>query len=222
MVEESLKTHAMEEKKAEEKGVSMRNKVLLNPFLFHWTSVNLKLFLELYASYVTLVGNLMDNPFTCELALNVAHMFKCLSPCAYLEKQLLDSVSKIKLSYHTLSCYRLTFSLILLLLMPFSSCASMWSKIHIFLGSFVESGYVERVSYFSCSLRGVFHAKLKVEFVENSDYGSSFLYACMKNFDGFITSIKLLHFVSHQFKFPYDEQKFLGTILEDFATKLLI
>ncbi|KAI5669854.1 hypothetical protein M9H77_19707 [Catharanthus roseus] len=39
----------------------------------------LKLFLELNASYVTLVGNIMVNPFTCEQALDVAHMFKSSS-----------------------------------------------------------------------------------------------------------------------------------------------
>ncbi|KAI5649923.1 hypothetical protein M9H77_35928 [Catharanthus roseus] len=62
----------------------------------------LKLSLELYASYVTLVENLMVNPFTCELALDDAHMFKCSSSCAYLEKQLLDSIVRSKLSYYDL------------------------------------------------------------------------------------------------------------------------
>ncbi|KAI5668880.1 hypothetical protein M9H77_18733 [Catharanthus roseus] len=62
----------------------------LNPFLLcHVFSFKeLKLFLELYVSYVTLVGNVMVNPFTCELALDVAHIFKSSSSCAYLEKQL--------------------------------------------------------------------------------------------------------------------------------------
>ncbi|KAI5650009.1 hypothetical protein M9H77_36014 [Catharanthus roseus] len=60
----------------------------LNPFLLRheFSFKELKLFLELYVSYVILGGNLMINPFTCELALDVDHMRKCSSPCAYLEK----------------------------------------------------------------------------------------------------------------------------------------
>ncbi|KAI5683010.1 hypothetical protein M9H77_04238 [Catharanthus roseus] len=91
-----------------------------------------------------------------------------------------------------------------------NSCSSMWSKIHIFFGSFVESGYDERVTWISWSLCGDFHAKFKGELVENCDYVSSFIYASMKNFDGFIPSILLLGFASHHFEFPYDEQKVLN------------
>ncbi|KAI5676013.1 hypothetical protein M9H77_06963 [Catharanthus roseus] len=58
-------------------------------------SVELKLFFELYASYVTLVGNVMNNPFTCDLALYINRILKCSSPCAYLEKQLLFKVLKV-------------------------------------------------------------------------------------------------------------------------------
>ncbi|KAI5653595.1 hypothetical protein M9H77_30782 [Catharanthus roseus] len=46
--------------------------------------------LRIVCLYVTLVGNLMVNPFTCELALDVDHMLKCSSPRAYLEKQHLE------------------------------------------------------------------------------------------------------------------------------------
>ncbi|KAI5649468.1 hypothetical protein M9H77_35473 [Catharanthus roseus] len=49
----------------------------------------LKLFLESYASYVTLVLNVMDNPLTCDLAFDIDHMLKYSSPCAYLHKLLL-------------------------------------------------------------------------------------------------------------------------------------
>ncbi|KAI5672736.1 hypothetical protein M9H77_13100 [Catharanthus roseus] len=76
-----------------------------------------------------------------------------------------------------------------------SSCAYMWSKIHIFFGSFVESGDDERVSCFPWSLYNDFHAKFKGDLVENCDYESIFLYAFMKNLDGFIPSIQLLSFV---------------------------
>ncbi|KAI5653440.1 hypothetical protein M9H77_30627 [Catharanthus roseus] len=80
-----------------------------------------------------------------------------------------------------------------LLVANFSSfCACMWSKIHILLESFVESGYDERISWFSWSLCDVYHAKLKEMFIENCDYVSSFLYASLKTLDGFIPSIQLL------------------------------
>ncbi|KAI5657926.1 hypothetical protein M9H77_26719 [Catharanthus roseus] len=48
--------------------------------LYHEFSFKeLKLFLELYVSYVT-----------CDLAFDIDRMLKCSSPCAYLEKQLLE------------------------------------------------------------------------------------------------------------------------------------
>ncbi|KAI5658110.1 hypothetical protein M9H77_26903 [Catharanthus roseus] len=60
----------------------------LNPFsLCHEFSFKeLKLFLELYASYRTLVGNFMVNPSTCELALGIAHKYmkKFVKECGYL------------------------------------------------------------------------------------------------------------------------------------------
>ncbi|KAI5658056.1 hypothetical protein M9H77_26849 [Catharanthus roseus] len=113
---------------------------------------------------------------------------------AYLEKQLLVSVATIKISYYDLELLHDNLFFDLIVADDFFSCASMWIKIHTFLGSFVENGYVEKVSWFSCSLCGVLHAKLKGEFVENCDYVSSFLYASMKIFYGFIPSIKLLRF----------------------------
>ncbi|KAI5681509.1 hypothetical protein M9H77_02737 [Catharanthus roseus] len=60
----------------------------LNPFLLrHELSFKeLKLCLELNASYVTLVGNFMANSFTCEQDLDVARMLKSSSSCAYVEK----------------------------------------------------------------------------------------------------------------------------------------
>ncbi|KAI5650401.1 hypothetical protein M9H77_36406 [Catharanthus roseus] len=52
-------------------------------------SVELNLCLELNAFYVTLVGNVRANPFTCDLAFDIDHMLKCSSLCSYFEKQLL-------------------------------------------------------------------------------------------------------------------------------------
>ncbi|KAI5667930.1 hypothetical protein M9H77_17783 [Catharanthus roseus] len=184
----------------------------LNSFLLcHELSFKeLKFFLELYASYVTLVGNLMFNPFTCQLSFNVSHMLKCYSPCAYFEKELLVSVIRyIRPSYQDLELLYDNLFFDLHVANFSSSCASMWSKIHILLESFDESGYDERISWFSWSLTGVFHAKLKGEFVENFYYESSFLYASMKALDEFIPFIQLLCLVSHKFEFPHDEQKVL-------------
>ncbi|KAI5676368.1 hypothetical protein M9H77_07318 [Catharanthus roseus] len=148
----------------------------LNPFLLchEFSFKELKLFLELNASYMTLIGNLRVNLVTCEQALDVAHMFKFSSPCAYLEKQLLDSVSRIKLSYHDLELLHYNFFFDHIVATFSSSCASICSKIHIFLESFFESGYDERISWFSWTLSDVFHVKLKGEFVEKYDYESSF------------------------------------------------
>ncbi|KAI5681039.1 hypothetical protein M9H77_02266 [Catharanthus roseus] len=131
-------------------------------------------------------------------------------PCAYLDKQLLDSVDRIEPSYHDLELLQDCLFFDLLVANFSSSCASKWSKIHIFLESFVESGYDESISRFSWSLSDVFHAKLKGEFVEDYDYETSFLCTFMKTLDGFIPSIQLLCFVIDQFEFPHDEQKVLG------------
>ncbi|KAI5663035.1 hypothetical protein M9H77_22358 [Catharanthus roseus] len=149
-------------------------------------------FLELYVPYVTLVGNVMVNPFTCDLALDVDHMFSAV----------LNSFVDILVA---------NFS---------SSCAYMRIKINIFFGSFVESSYDKRISWFSWSLCDVLHAKVKRKFVENCNYVSSFLYDSMKDFDGFTPSIKLLCFVSDQFEFPHDEQKVL--IVDEFLKALLL
>ncbi|KAI5668266.1 hypothetical protein M9H77_18119 [Catharanthus roseus] len=74
----------------------------LNPFLLchEFSFKELKLFLKLYASYGALVGNLMVNLFTCELALDVDHMLKCSSSCVYLEKQLFVGITRIIPSHH--------------------------------------------------------------------------------------------------------------------------
>ncbi|KAI5676042.1 hypothetical protein M9H77_06992 [Catharanthus roseus] len=110
-------------------------------------------------------------------------MLKCSSQYAYLDKQLLDSVARIKPSYHDLELLHNSLFFDILVANFSSSCASMCSKIHILLESFVESGYDERISWFSWSLSGVFHAKLKGQFLENYDYESSFLYASMETLD---------------------------------------
>ncbi|KAI5663090.1 hypothetical protein M9H77_22413 [Catharanthus roseus] len=109
-----------------------------NPFLLchEFSSKELKLFLELHASHVTLVGNVMVNPFTCNLALNVDHMFKFSSLCAYFEKQLLFGVARIKPSYHDLELLYDNLFFDLLVANFSTSYASIWSKIHILLESF--------------------------------------------------------------------------------------
>ncbi|KAI5650513.1 hypothetical protein M9H77_36518 [Catharanthus roseus] len=83
--------------------------------------------------------NVMINPFTCDLAFDIDHMLKCSSPCAYLEKQLLVSIARIKPSYHALELVHDNLFFDLLVDNFSSSCASMWSKIHIFFGSFAEN-----------------------------------------------------------------------------------
>ncbi|KAI5653002.1 hypothetical protein M9H77_30189 [Catharanthus roseus] len=161
----------------------------LNPFLLYheFCFKELKLFLELYASYVTLVGNKMVNSFTRDLAFVVDYMLKCSSPCAYFEEQLLVSVARyIKLSHHDIEL--------------------LYDNLLMFLCIYVE-GFHERISWFSWSLSGVFHAKLKGEFIENCDYESSVLYASMETLDGFIPSIQHLCFVSLRFEFPHDEKR---------------
>ncbi|KAI5682079.1 hypothetical protein M9H77_03307 [Catharanthus roseus] len=123
----------------------------LNPSLLchEFSFKELKLFLELYVSYVTSVGNVTVNPFTCDKALDVYHMLQCSSPCVYLDKQLFDSVARIKPSYHDLQLLHDNLFFDLLVVNFSSSCAFMRSKIHIFFRSFVERGYNERVSWFS-------------------------------------------------------------------------
>ncbi|KAI5652986.1 hypothetical protein M9H77_30173 [Catharanthus roseus] len=121
----------------------------------------LKLFLELNASYVIFVGNCMVNPFTCELAFDIDHMLKCSTPCAYLEKQLLVSIARIKPSFHDLELLHDNLFLDLLVANFSSSCASMWSKIHIFFGFSIESGYDERVHLFPWSYIVTFMKSLK-------------------------------------------------------------
>lgn len=47
---------------------------------------------------MTLDGDLLVIPLTCDLALYAAHMSKCFSSCTYLKKQHLGSVATIRLS----------------------------------------------------------------------------------------------------------------------------
>ncbi|KAI5672709.1 hypothetical protein M9H77_13073 [Catharanthus roseus] len=90
---------------------------------------------------LSIVGNCMVNPFNCEQALDIAHMFKSSSSCANLEKQLLDSVARIKLSYHDLELLHDIIFFDHIVSSFSSSCAlTILSKIHIFLRSFVEHG----------------------------------------------------------------------------------
>ncbi|KAI5652259.1 hypothetical protein M9H77_29446 [Catharanthus roseus] len=121
MVEESIKLHVIEEERRMEQGSFNEEQSIIESISTSLEKCEFE--------------NLMVNPLTCELALVDAHMFKCSSPCAYLEKQLLDIVVELNYLTMTLSCHMLISSLILLLLMVFPSCASMWR-------SFVESGFL--------------------------------------------------------------------------------
>ncbi|KAI5676234.1 hypothetical protein M9H77_07184 [Catharanthus roseus] len=60
----------------------------------------------------------------------------------------------------------------------------------------------------------------KVEFVENCDYESSFLYAFLENLYGLFPSIQLLSLMSHKFEFPHNEQDVL--IVDGFLKALLL
>ncbi|KAI5676947.1 hypothetical protein M9H77_07897 [Catharanthus roseus] len=78
------------------------------------------------------VVSIKENEGKTKETFDVDHMLKCSSPCAYLDKQLLDSVARIKPSYHDLELLydNLFFDFHVA---NFSySCASMRSKIHIF------------------------------------------------------------------------------------------
>ncbi|KAI5681337.1 hypothetical protein M9H77_02564 [Catharanthus roseus] len=86
------------------------------------------------------------------LNFDIDHMLKCSSSCAYLEKKLMVIIARIKPSCLDLELLHDYLFLDLLVANFSSSCLSMLSKIHIFLGSFVESGYNERVSCFPLSL----------------------------------------------------------------------
>ncbi|KAI5667357.1 hypothetical protein M9H77_17210 [Catharanthus roseus] len=105
--------------------------------------VGIKLFLELYASYVTLDGNMMVNPLTCDLTFDIDHMLKCSSPCAYLKKQLLVNVARIKLSYHDLEWLHDNLFFDFLLINFSSSCASMWKKKRLVLDLGVGLGFLD-------------------------------------------------------------------------------
>ncbi|KAI5669026.1 hypothetical protein M9H77_18879 [Catharanthus roseus] len=103
----------------------------LNPFLLYheFSFKELKLFLEFYVSYVTSVGNGMVNPFTCDLTFGIDHMLKCSSPCAYLMKQLLVSIIRIKPSYHDHELIHHNLFFDLLVANFSSSCASVWRQL---------------------------------------------------------------------------------------------
>ncbi|KAI5654566.1 hypothetical protein M9H77_31753 [Catharanthus roseus] len=126
--------------------------------------------------------------------LRIDHMLKFSSSCAFLEKQLTVSIARIKPSCRDLELLHDNLIFDRLFANVSTSCASMCSKICIFLRAFVENGYDERAHCFFWTLCGDFHAKFKGEIVENFDYESSFLYASKKNLDGFIPFIKLLSF----------------------------
>ncbi|KAI5658010.1 hypothetical protein M9H77_26803 [Catharanthus roseus] len=147
----------------------------------------------------------MVNLFTYELVLDIDHMLKCSPSCAFPEKQLMVSIARIKPCFHDLELLHDNLIFDRLFANVSTSCASIWSKICIFLRTFVENGYDERVHCFFWNLCGDFHAKFKGEFVENCDYESSFFYASKKNFDGFIPSIRLLCLVRYKLEFPHED-----------------
>ncbi|KAI5677093.1 hypothetical protein M9H77_08043 [Catharanthus roseus] len=172
----------------------------LNPFLLYreFSFKELKLFLELYASFVTV--KVMVSPFICEVAFDIDHMLKCSSPCASLDKQLLVSNRELNHLTMTLSCYMILFSLIFLLLISHRLVLICGVRFISSLDLLLKVVMI-RVSCFPWSLCSDFHAKYKGELVENCDFESSFLYAFVKNLDRTIPSIQLLNLVNLKFKF---------------------
>ncbi|KAI5682526.1 hypothetical protein M9H77_03754 [Catharanthus roseus] len=114
------------------------------------------------------VGNLKVNPFTYEQALDVAQVLKCSSPCAYLEKQLLDSVHRISLCYHVLKFLRDNLFFDHIIASFLSACAFMHGARFIYsldvllkvvmLRELVGYLFVY-VMFFMLSLKGKFLAK---------------------------------------------------------------
>ncbi|KAI5677714.1 hypothetical protein M9H77_08664 [Catharanthus roseus] len=162
----------------------------------------------------------MANPFTYELALDVDHMLKWSSSCAYLEKQFLDSVARIKPSYHDLELLHDNLFFNVLVANFSSSCTSMWIRIHIFFGSSVESGYVERVSRLSSFLCNDLHIEYMEKFVKECGYLPSFLDNFVKNHEAFILLNQFLLYVGDYIQVPCDEHEPL-VVDETWKTLLL-
>ncbi|KAI5677137.1 hypothetical protein M9H77_08087 [Catharanthus roseus] len=156
--------------------------------------------------------------FSLVLVLDIDLMLKYSCSCAFLEKQLMVSIARIKPSCHDLELLHDNLIFDRLIAQVSTFCASIWSKICISLRTFVENGHNERVHCFFWTLCGDFHAKFRGGIVENCDYESYFLYASKKIFYGFIPSIKLLCLVSYKFEFPHEEQTIL--IVEEFLKTL--
>ncbi|KAI5663044.1 hypothetical protein M9H77_22367 [Catharanthus roseus] len=129
------KENAMEEKRRVERGGFNEEQSVIGSI-----STSLE-----ECEYKKSVVNTKESKGKTKETVEVDHMLKCSSPCAYLEKQLLDNFARIK-PYHDLDLPHDNIFFDLLVANFSSSCASMWSKIHIFFGSFVESGYDERIS----------------------------------------------------------------------------
>ncbi|KAI5668546.1 hypothetical protein M9H77_18399 [Catharanthus roseus] len=81
----------------------------LNPFLLYheFCFKELKLFFELYASFVTLVGNVMVNPFTCDLAFDIDYMLKKLQWVSILS--FLFQGTHVVLKVHPCDLVKITF-----------------------------------------------------------------------------------------------------------------
>ncbi|KAI5672862.1 hypothetical protein M9H77_13226 [Catharanthus roseus] len=169
---------------------------------------------------MTLVGNLMVNPFTCKVVLDVSRMFKFSSLCTYLKKQLLDSVVRIKLSYHDIKLLHDNFFFDHIVANFSSSYASKWSKILIFLRSFVDSGYVRRVSLLSCSLCDDLHIEYMGKFVKECGYLPSLLDIFVKNREAFILLNQFLLYVGDYIQIPSDKHEPL--IVDETGTTLLL
>ncbi|KAI5668711.1 hypothetical protein M9H77_18564 [Catharanthus roseus] len=178
-----------------------------NLFLFYLvlSFKELKLFLQLNALHVILVGNCMVNLFTCELVLDIDYRLKYSSPYAFLEKQHLVSISRIKPSYYSLELLHDNLLFDRLIANVSTSCAPMWSRICIFLRTFTENCYDERVRCFFWTLCDDFHAKFKGEFVENCDYDHISLILLRKILMDLFFPYNLLCLVSYKFEFLHEE-----------------
>ncbi|KAI5664120.1 hypothetical protein M9H77_23443 [Catharanthus roseus] len=128
----------------------------------------------------------MANPFTCEVPLVVAHMRKCSSLCPYLEKQLLDSVARIKLSYHGL---RLLHD-------------NLFFSSYFLLMSYL---LMNLCGWLYCSLCDNLHVKYMGMYVKECGYFPSFLDNFVKNHEAFTLLNQFLLYVGDHIQIPCDE-----------------
>ncbi|KAI5653125.1 hypothetical protein M9H77_30312 [Catharanthus roseus] len=154
MVEESLKTHAMEDKKRVEQGsfdeeLSITESIPTS--LEEWkckkSVVSTKESEGKTEGSALLDVLILRNNFWIELLKKLFHDLELLHDNLFID---------------LIVSYLLCFG------------AFMWTKIDIFLGSFVESGYVERASWLSFYLCDNLHVKYMGKFVKECGYFAIF------------------------------------------------